>query len=662
MLSMFAQTAEKFNKFHDKPVLAVKFSPDGKLFASICADKTIRIWNTENGELVNTLSDKLDGDVAIDFSPDGTFLVSGSWDKTVKVWDVQSGKTVDSFIGHDKALRAVDIDGSGQFVVSAGWDLDIKIWHFKSGVNLKTMRGHTQCIRAVKFNPAGTKLATGGYDLVLKLWDVNKGIATDSVKAHKYPIETLDYSPDGTIIATGSADNLVKLWNSETLAPIATLKGHSEGIFSVSFSPDGRYLASASNDKTIRIWSIDSKKQIKVFHGHTLSVKSVDFSPNGKSLVSGSTDKSVRVWNVEDLNIKTPTPIPPDVAFAAVDNAVSWVFPDEARHDVLKRELKIRFRLNNNELNDFRLFINQAEYAEYDGKTKYLVKPNVLSDKDSPFKELEYDVYLNMGENSIQLYAGNESGSRFGITEKRVIYCHDFSNMVISPKMFVYVVNIPNYSDKKINAGFSTFDKRALTETLLEQEGKMYREIVIFVQDAADNTTKEAMLKNLKEMYDKSKEGDLFLFVINGQTAIDGDKPYLLPQNFTEKTSLKEALCLDDLTKYMKLMKCQSATFYINNQLLKSKALKQPTDENLSKYFEKRLVAEDNKAIFIFRPNGKDDAFNQIVDALGEKNDVDQNQMIEISEIARYMENHMEATVIEEGIYPPVMIHFKKDE
>src|SRR4051794_7072462 len=50
---------------------------------------------------------------SVAFSPDGKTLASGSWDKTVKLWNVESGQLIQSLDGHTDSVGSVafSLDG-----------------------------------------------------------------------------------------------------------------------------------------------------------------------------------------------------------------------------------------------------------------------------------------------------------------------------------------------------------------------------------------------------------------------------------------------------------------------------------------------------------------------------------------------------------------------
>ncbi|BAY23480.1 WD-40 repeat-containing protein [Calothrix sp. NIES-2100] len=74
---------------HRDSVNAIAFNPDGKILASGGEDNTIRIWNYQTAELIQTLEPQsLVNSLA--FSPHGKILVSGTDDFQIRIWELSS--------------------------------------------------------------------------------------------------------------------------------------------------------------------------------------------------------------------------------------------------------------------------------------------------------------------------------------------------------------------------------------------------------------------------------------------------------------------------------------------------------------------------------------------------------------------------------------------
>jgi len=75
-------------KGHTFWVYDFKFSPNMKYLFSCSHDKTIKIWNIENGKLEHTFIGHSKPIVSIDFGDNFKKLASSSVDKTIKIWNI----------------------------------------------------------------------------------------------------------------------------------------------------------------------------------------------------------------------------------------------------------------------------------------------------------------------------------------------------------------------------------------------------------------------------------------------------------------------------------------------------------------------------------------------------------------------------------------------
>jgi WD40 repeat protein/serine/threonine protein kinase len=162
---------------HDRDVRGVVFSRDGARVASVSGDGKVKVWAwdpTRPGQdpefECQARSPGLY--VNVTFSPDGRYLVTGGEAYTVKIWDLQTGQELETLRGHMGDVCAAAFSSDGCCLATAGEDTTVRIWDATSWKLRHTLRGHTGLISSLAFIPKSHRLVSGSRDHTVKVWDV----------------------------------------------------------------------------------------------------------------------------------------------------------------------------------------------------------------------------------------------------------------------------------------------------------------------------------------------------------------------------------------------------------------------------------------------------------------------------------------------------------
>ena len=162
---------------HGAGVRAVAVTPDGRRAVSGSDDRTLKVWDLEQGALLATLEGHGAGVTAVAVTPDGRRAVSGSDDRTLKVWDLEQGALLATLEGHGDWVTAVAVTPDGRRAVSGSDDRTLKVWDLEQGALLATLEGHGARVSAVAVTPDGRRAVSGSGDRTLKVWDLRAGRA-----------------------------------------------------------------------------------------------------------------------------------------------------------------------------------------------------------------------------------------------------------------------------------------------------------------------------------------------------------------------------------------------------------------------------------------------------------------------------------------------------
>jgi WD40 repeat protein/DNA-binding SARP family transcriptional activator len=293
--------------------IVARFSPDGRLLASVAQDHKVRLWDVATRRQVGALSADTNRVRTIAFTPNGKTLASGADDGTVRLWNVRARRPLGRPLeGHESTVRSVAFDADGSTLASGGDDATVRLWRVADGRSLGVLvsdtdrpadpaaLGRVAGILSVAFSPRGGVLASAGELGAVQLWDVrSRRPLGRPLQGHRDWVRSIAFVSTNTLASAGM-DQTLRLWDARTHHQRGLPLKSTGYILGVAPSPDGRTLAAVGGDGILRIFDTRSRRQLgRPLEGHAGSVKGVAFSADGETLATGGADGTVRLWDAD---------------------------------------------------------------------------------------------------------------------------------------------------------------------------------------------------------------------------------------------------------------------------------------------------------------------------------------------------------------------------
>lgn len=160
---------------HTDGVLGVAFSPDGSRMATCGADKYVKIFDTESGELIRALEGHTDYVLQVAWRGDGRLLASCGADATIRVWNTDSGELTRTITGFEKQVTDIVFVGDSINTASSSGDKTVRLHRTDNGQNFRNFAGATDFVYCVDATPDSRQIVAGGFDSVLRIWDGANG-------------------------------------------------------------------------------------------------------------------------------------------------------------------------------------------------------------------------------------------------------------------------------------------------------------------------------------------------------------------------------------------------------------------------------------------------------------------------------------------------------
>ncbi|KAJ3005862.1 hypothetical protein NUW54_g4157 [Trametes sanguinea] len=234
-----------------KPVKAIKFSPDGKYIA-VSHDSHVQVWRTPNHlirefapfNLHRTYTGHHDEVLSIEWSPDSKCFITTSRDMTARLFtlDPVEGFRPKTFAGHKDAVLSAFFSGDGKTIYTVSRDGAVFTWKAKpSEQDDESDSDENQPI-------ASTSNGTGALfnEIANTRWGVHK---RNYFNQPGTKVVCSTFHRGSNLLVVGFSTGVFGLWEMPAFSNIHTLSISQEKISSVAINPSGDRNRTSSSSK-----------------------------------------------------------------------------------------------------------------------------------------------------------------------------------------------------------------------------------------------------------------------------------------------------------------------------------------------------------------------------------------------------------------------------
>ncbi len=278
-------------------VFDVKFSPDGRLFASSSLEGVIELRRVERpDELVRSFSSPKGGQ-HLAFTPDGTKLVAGhQFNTIIRVWRLSDGRLLNE-IGPTAGdhLSSIAVTSDSRRILSGGVrEEEAEAPAKRAEEKAAEVRRE---IRPGMIEPVRAKEQPTVKRAEIRLWDIDSGERIrDLAGPDEIGFGNVALSPDDRKLAVVDFQHL-RMLDASTLKPLwaTALPGKLGGR--VTISSDGKLVVLAEQNAIAIFDAATGRRRHHDDNTPVGRLGAAEWSRMGDRIVTGHSDGFVRVWD-----------------------------------------------------------------------------------------------------------------------------------------------------------------------------------------------------------------------------------------------------------------------------------------------------------------------------------------------------------------------------
>ncbi|MCB9765819.1 MAG: protein kinase [Alphaproteobacteria bacterium] len=235
-------------------------------------------------------------------SPDERLIAAEASDGALRVLDAATGRLLmelDSGVGF---LYIAGFSADGERVFAAGQRGFLTVWDLRTGAVVHRLKVRERLTIAAATLLGEDRALISSRDAPIELVDLTTGQTLRTFEVHDGPAWHLQVLSDGRRVASagfGAEVNTVLLWDLETGEVLRTYASQAPWFYQLDVSPDERLLAAAGGDGVVTVWDLETGVVQARLEGHSPPALEVAFLEVPGLLLSGGVDWTMRLWDLE---------------------------------------------------------------------------------------------------------------------------------------------------------------------------------------------------------------------------------------------------------------------------------------------------------------------------------------------------------------------------
>ena len=142
------------------------------------------------------------------YSPDGKYLATGGDEKLVKIWNLEDGSLLQTLAGHTGDVSDIIFSQDGKKMASCGRNGLIFVWNTETWEYENILRHYDPL--ALEFSKDGSLLFSGGRGTILNVWSLETGEKVKEIELSG-TTKSLKLFSNGDYLAAGTVDGKITL-------------------------------------------------------------------------------------------------------------------------------------------------------------------------------------------------------------------------------------------------------------------------------------------------------------------------------------------------------------------------------------------------------------------------------------------------------------------